>query len=124
MTTIPLPFSRRTTAATATFACIFIASPQGAQTLTPVPTTLAALQLEYAQLINVYPQLIHQDTANNETDLNAAIASAETIVAALNATIDAMMASGDASFTLASMQLVAAHALVNLKNAQNTGDDE
>lgn len=112
---IPLPFSQRTTAATATFACIFIASPQGAPKLTTNPTTLGALQLEYAQLLNIYPELIHQPTANNQADLYAAIAQALIIVDQLSATLDAMAATGDAALVLEQMQNVAAHAVTSLQ---------
>ena len=115
----PLPFSRRTTAAVSVFACIFVASPTGAQTLTSNVSTITALQLEYSQLINVYPLLIHQDTANNAADLDAAIAQAETVVASLHATIDGMMASGDAFYVLQGMQEVVAHALASLQAVQS-----
>lgn len=113
-----LPFSKRTTAATATFACIFIASPmQGAGQFTTNPTLLDAIQLEYAQLLNTYPLLIHQDTANNQSDLYAAIQQAETAVAALNVTVDAIMAeTADTKIVLAGMQSVVAQALITLKN--------
>lgn len=121
---IPLQFSRRTTAATAVFACIFIASPmQGAGQFTKNPATLGALQLEYAQLINVYPLLIHQDTANNQADLYAAIAQAITAVAALNGTIDGMMAAGDNKVVLTGMQVVVAQALTTLQAAQSSESD-
>ena len=117
--TLPLPFSKRTTAAAAVFACLSIASPmQGAPTLTSNVAILTALQLEYAQLVNLYPVLIHQDTANNQADLYAAIATAIIVVGQLNSTIDMLMASGDQGFVLSRMQSIVASALINLKAAQ------
>jgi hypothetical protein len=116
---IPIPFSTRTTSAAAVFACIFIASPQGAPKLTTYATYLGALQIEYSMLINIYPVLIHQDTANNQADLYAAIAKAVAIVQSLNTTLDAIVATGDAGIVLAGMQQVAAHALTNLLAVQS-----
>lgn len=116
---LPIPFSRRTTAAVSVFACIFIASPTGAQTLTSSVPTITALQLEYSQLINEYPLLIHQDTANNQADLYAAIAKAETTVSNLHDTIQAITATSDNAFVLAGMQEVVAHALASLQAVQS-----
>lgn len=119
----PIPFSKRTTVAVAVFACIGIASPQGpiqkiASDELNVPI-LTALQLEYAQLINIYPLLIHQDTANNQADLYSAIDKAAVTVANLNATIDSMMASSDAGVVLADNQIVVANALTAIRKVQN-----
>lgn len=115
---IPLPFSLRTTAATVVFSCLFIASPmQGAGQFTTNPTLLDAIQLEYAQLLNIYPLLIHQDTVTEQADLYAAIAQAKTVVASLNATVDTIMAAtSDTKITLLGMQAVVAHALATLQN--------
>jgi hypothetical protein len=66
------------------FAC------RNAQHLTKVPTTLAALNLEHAQLFHAYRKLIHQDTANQAVTLDAAILLAATAINALNATVQAM----------------------------------
>jgi hypothetical protein len=115
---IPLPFSKRLTASAAVFACIGITSPQGAPRLTSNVPILVALQLEYSQLINIYPVLIHQDTANNRADLYAAIAKATTTVENLNTTIESMMAVGDAGFQLRDMQIVVANALTALHNVE------
>ena len=120
---VPIPFSRRTTASTAVFSCIFIASPQGAQTLSPSVPNLSALALEYAQLVNLYPQLIHQDVANQQTVLTAAITSAITIVTALSATLQSMTATGDAAFILNGFRIVAANALTNLNAALAAGTE-
>ena len=115
----PLPFSKRTTASVAVFACLFIASPQGAQMLSETVNTKVSLQLSYSQLINVYPQLIHQDTANNAADLQAAINTSVTILTNLKATLDAMMETGDQSFVLAHMQQVVTGGLAQGKEAQS-----
>lgn len=115
---IPLPFSLRTVSVTAVFACIFIASPQGATTLTKNPATVGALALSYAQLTNIYPVLCHQDTANNQADLYAAIAVAATAVSGLNTILAGLTAIGDAGFILQGMQIVAANALTSLQNVQ------
>ena len=114
----PLPFSKRTTASVAVFACLFIASPQGAQMLSETVNTKVSLQLSYSQLINVY-QLIHQDTANNAADLQAAINTSVTILTNLKATLDAMMETGDQSFVLAHMQQVVTGGLAQVKEAQS-----
>lgn len=115
---IRLPFSQRTTAAVCVFACIGIAAPAGAQKLTSTPQTIAALQLEYAGLLHTYRRLRHQDTANNQADLDAAVNMAVQFVGQLNTTIDAMMASGDNGIVLSGLQVVVANALMNIKNVQ------
>lgn len=117
------PFSLRTTSVVAVFACIFIASPQGASLLTTNVATISALALYYGQLTNVYPLLLHQDTANNRSDLYAAIASAEATVQLLNGVVAGMIAAGDNGFVLRSMQIVTANALASLKNVQNNEND-
>jgi hypothetical protein len=119
---IPLPFSKRTTSVAAVFACIFVASPmQGARQFTTDVPTITALQLEYAQLINLYPALIHQDTANNQADLYAAIATATTIVGQLNTTVATIMVSAvdPNRAQLAVMQSITASALASLKAVQS-----
>src|ERR1700687_3089745 len=98
---IPLQFSKRLSAAIAVFDCIFIASPQGAQTLTPNGVTIGALQLEYAQLVAIYALLRREPTANNDADLDAAIAQAVTTIGNLKTTINSMTATGDAGIVLA-----------------------
>jgi hypothetical protein len=113
---ISLPFSKRETASVAVFNCIFIASPDGAQQFVfGDGATIGALQLEYAQLVVAYALLRHQDTANNRVDLYSAIAKALTAVSALNVTIDAIVATGEAGVRLAAMQTVVANALVSLQ---------
>ena len=116
---IPLPFSKRLTAAAAVFAVIEIASPIGAPTLTSDVPTRIALQLEYAQLNVVYTQLSHQPTANNQADLYGAIDSAVTIVGNLNTTIQSMTASGDSGVVLNGMKTVVANSLTQLRKVQN-----
>jgi Concanavalin A-like lectin/glucanases superfamily len=81
-----------------------------------VEATTATLQLVYAQLLAVYAVLRHQDTANNQIDLFAAIAQAKTTVATLNTTINSVTASGDALVKLLKMQSVVAQALATLQN--------
>ena len=115
-----LPFSKRETSAVSVFACIFIASPHGAS----AASILGALSSEYAQLLQVYALLIRQDTANNAADLDAAIAMATTVVGNLSATLNTMLASGDAGIKLAGMQIVAANALAALQKVQVAQDDE
>ncbi len=121
--TILLPFSKRATSAVAVFACIGIASPQGAAALTnqngslvATPTQLGAIWLVYAQLVGIYQQLLHQDVANQKSVLNAIVAQAVTVVGTLNTTLDAMTATGDAKFLLVGMQEVTANALAALDN--------
>lgn len=112
---VTLPFSVRTTVAIAVFACIFIASPQGAQKLTSTPATIAALALDYAQLNNIYPIVINQSAGNSQTALAAAITQAVTTVTALNATLQSISGSG---FELKAMQIVVANALMAIQSAQ------
>jgi hypothetical protein len=91
---IPLPFSRRQTASVAVFSCIFVASPmQGARQFTSDVPTITALQLDYAQLLSIYPVLIRQDVPNQRAVLYAAIAQAVTIVRSLNTTVAGIMGS-------------------------------
>jgi len=83
-----LPFSKRTCASVTTFACMFAC--RNAQHLTKVPTTLAALNIEHAQLFHAYRKLLHQDTANQAVTLDAAILLAAAAINALHATVMAM----------------------------------
>jgi hypothetical protein len=116
---IALPFSQRTTAAVAIFACIQIASPEGvARTLTSDAAVIAALQLIYAQLNHVYLILIHQDIPNQHIVLVAAVALAVTIVASLNSTLAALTTSGDARIALTGIQSVVAGALSQINNVK------
>jgi hypothetical protein len=107
----------------AVFNCLFIASPQGAQTFASGNgTTIGALQLSYAQLVSQYQQLRQQDIPNQEVVLDGLIASAITTVTALQGTIDAMTAAtADGSVILHGMQAVVQAALTNLQNTQ--GDE-
>ena len=116
----PIPFSLRTTTAIAVFNCLFIASPQGAQTFVfGNGTTIGSLQLSFAQLVALYQQLRQQDIPNQEVVLDNLIASAITTVATLQITVDAIMATtADGSVILQGMRLVVANALTSLKNAQ------
>lgn len=118
-----IPFSKRTTAAVAIFSCLFIASPQGAQTLATNYTQLSSLAFEYGQLINSYHLLVHQDTANNEADLDAEVVAAAEIVANLKATLGTMTALGDNILLLAQMRSVVANALVNIVKAESFEDE-
>ena len=127
----PLAFSKRQTTSVAVFSCIFVASPmQGARQFTSDVPTITALQLDYAQLINLYPQLIHQDIANQESTLDGLISQAITIVGSLNTTVAGIMAvSNDPNRAqLAVMQGITASALASLNAAQsaegNTDSDE
>lgn len=113
---VTLPFSKRTTAAAALFLCIFIASPQGAQMITTVVSQISALALAYGQITAIYPALIHQDTANNDADLDMQINAAVTAVTSLNATMQGLTSSFP--ITLTRMQIVVANALQSLLNAQ------
>ena len=85
---IKLPFSKRLCAASTTFAAMFAC--RGAQKLTSVPATLAALNIEHAQLFHAYRKLLHQDTAAQAITLDEAILAASTAINALNATVQAM----------------------------------
>lgn len=118
---VPIPFSKRLTASTAIFSCIFVASPmQGARQFTSDVPTITALQLEYAQLINLYPTFIRQDVPNQRAVLYAAIAQAIIIVGSLNTTVASIMAvSNDPNRSqLAVMQGITASALASLQNVQ------
>jgi hypothetical protein len=115
---VPLSFSKRLTASAAVFPCIFIASPQGAQMFSQTVATTSALALEYAELTNVYPLLRQQDVPNQQEVLYANIATATTIVAALNTTIQTIMAQSTAGFVIRGMQIVVANALASLKRVQ------
>jgi hypothetical protein len=64
---------------------------KNAQKLTSVPTTLAALNIEHAQLFHAYRKLRHQDSANQAVTLDAAILAAANAINALNVTVQAMV---------------------------------
>lgn len=119
---VPLPFSKRTTAAMATFACIGITSPMtGAPLLTANVATISALALVYGQLTSIYPVLIHQDTANDQANLYAAVAKATTAVQQLSRILAALPlnpALADGQNKLQRAQIVVANALTNLENVQ------
>ena len=88
----------------------------------PSGTTIAALQLSYAQLTTLYQQLRQQDIPNQEAVLDTLIASAIVTVSALQTTVDGLAASTpDGSVILQGMQSVVANALASLKAAQ--GDE-
>lgn len=138
---VALPFSRRTTAAFAVFSCIFIAAPQqGAPLFAPAPIVLAALSLEYAQLVSIYnlflpgPQFLSINpafillpfntyteslSADPQAAFAANVAAAIMVVKNLIATLNAITVTGDAAITLQGMKVVAANALTNLMNVQN-----
>lgn len=123
----PLPFSRRTTTSVAVFSCIFVASPmQGARQFTTDVPSITALQLDYAQLINLYPQLLHQDVANQAAVLDILIAEAITIIGQLNTAVDAVTAlvTDPNRAQLVVMQTIVASALASLKAVQADQDDE
>jgi len=63
---------------------------KNAQKLTSVPTTLAALNIEHAQLFHAYRKLLQQGTANQAVTLDAAILAAATAIMALYTTVQAM----------------------------------
>ncbi len=111
----PISFSLRTSTAIAVFSCIFVASPmQGARQFTSDVPTVTALQLRYAELINLYPQLVHQDVANQRVVLYGLIAQALTIVSSLNTTVQGMSATGDQGVQLKIMQGIVQSALASL----------
>ena len=143
----PLPFSKRLTAATVVFRCLIIAAPTysslsegpmptSAQALTTVPATIAALQLEYAQLVSVYdaflpgPQIVSVNPANiteqlvtipeptPEEQFAALVTAAITAVTNLKATLATITVTGDAVLTLEEMQSVVAVALESLQKVQ------
>jgi hypothetical protein len=117
-----LPFSKRTTTSVAVFSCIFVASPmQGAKQFTTDVPTITALQLDYAGLINLYPQLIHQDVANQQVVLDSLIAQAITIISSLNVTVASIMALAvdPNRAQLAVMKSVVASALASLNTVQS-----
>jgi hypothetical protein len=113
---IPLPFTKRMTAAADVFRCIGITSPQGIlRTLEPDVPTVAALQLEYTQLLVNYQILIRQDVPSQQTVLFAAINNAVVIVGRLKATLQSMTARGDNAIVLAGLQSVVENALTSLQ---------
>lgn len=116
----PLPFSLRTVTAICVFNCLFIASPQGAQTFAfGNAAIIGPLQLSYAQLVTLYTELRQQDIPNAEVVLDGLIASAITTVLALQSILSAIVtATPDGSVILHGMQTVVANAIANLKQAQ------
>jgi uncharacterized protein YjdB len=112
-----LPFSQRTTCATAVFSCLLISSPAEAQRFArPNPTLVGALMAEYSQLNRIYHILRHQDVSNQRTKLVAAVATALGIVTSLNTTIQSLSASGNDASVLADMKNRVAGALVQIQN--------
>ena len=156
---IPLPFPRRSVAAFSVFACLTVAAPasvlgptqvtgftigsqqsaiQSAQGLTTDPLIIAALSLEYAQLLSVYglflpgPQFFPGPQAlsvplntyveslivNPKAAFAANVTSAITVVGNLKATLALISVTGDQEFLLVGMQEVVDHALINLETVQ------
>jgi hypothetical protein len=116
----PTPFSLRLTTSICVFNCLFIASPQGAQTFVfGNAAIISALQLEYAQLVTLYMELRQQDIPSQEVVLDGLIASALTTVTALLATLNTIVETGDAGILLRAMQSVVTSAVANLKNVQS-----
>lgn len=118
-TLVPLPFDARMTASAAVFASLFVAAPTGIQQFTRTASTIAALQLSYAQLVVIYQQL-REDFATDTGPLNTAINAAVTTLTALNATVQAMTApAGDAASQFAGMRAVVANSLQQLLKVQS-----
>lgn len=117
-----LSFSKRTTTAVTVFACLFAA--KNAQSLTSTPSTIAALQLEFSQLLHIYRRVRHQDIANQAVVLDAIIADAVITINSLNATVQAMPQPNPAPediFALSDIQIVVANAarvMVNVVAAE------
>ncbi len=116
---IPLPFSQRTTAAVAVFACLQIAAPGTIlRTLAADVPTIIALQFSYAKLLDNYGILRRQDIVNQRVILVAAVAAAVDIISSLNATVSGMSANGDNAFVLAGIHSVVAGALTQVRDVQ------
>jgi hypothetical protein len=116
---ILIPFSKRVTAVACVFNCMFIASPQGAQVFVfGIAAPIAALQLEYAQLVVEYRLLIQSETATRRADLFASIDRSVVTIGNLVTTLSTITATGDAGIQLAGMKIVAANALTQIKIVQ------
>jgi len=113
-----LSFSGRASAAFVVFACIGVASQNGAAELQTSATPVQRGQLSAAssQLVAIYHQIIHQDVANPKAVLYGLIALAVTTVGNLLATLNSLTAIGDAFYALQNMQTIAANALAVLNN--------
>jgi hypothetical protein len=120
--TIPLPFSKRTTAAVVTFACL--QQSKFAQALLIPATaatvaTVAALQAEHDNLYEAYRKLRRQDVANQALVLDDAIGAAQAAINALYATVQAMtlpVPPPDDAKTLVNIQAVVANAVQTMSN--------
>jgi hypothetical protein len=114
---IPLPFSKRTTAAVVTFACLQQAKL--AQTLTTNATTIGALVTEQHNLFVAYRKLQRQDVANQAVKLNDAIGDAQTAINALNTTVQGMslpVPPPDDAKTLVNIQAAVGNAVRTMSN--------
>ena len=142
-----LPFSKRTTAAVALFNCIFLASPQGAQSLPTTVAQVSALAFAYGQMVNTYAQLIAQNVSNSYSpivpspanQLEQAINQAVTLISGLVSTLNGMSATtpfnrqilflpsnyqvSDVATLLKHYQIVAQNALTQAQAAQNAPAD-
>jgi len=147
MTVSGLPFSQRTSASVAVFACIFIASPAEAQALPATPQQRGALAFCYGQLTNLYPFLISQDVSNTyqplvespQTQLLGYITQGVNLIQQLVTTLDGMNAATpsnsillyppynlklpDIALILANYRIVAQNALVQITAAQTAPPD-
>ena len=123
---IPIPFSKRTTAATAFFRSVQIASSNGAQWyVTTTAIQRGQLSTLWPEMLKTYDALIHQDRRRQTVKLDRLIVTAleqATTVNSIVQTITPGTASGQAA-TLQTMQQVCAQAVTQIQNAAVAPDD-
>lgn len=120
-----LPFSKRLTTATTVFTCFNIAkNAQAIDTATGVQ--ISNLQLQYAQLTNLYRALLHQDVANQAAVLDSYIIFAQTYINALYTILNGMTQPNPPEydeFLLTNMQIVVLAAVSTMANVVANADD-
>ena len=112
----PLPFSERTTAATATFACIFVAAT-AIQLLTGQVTPIVGqLFTEHGQLAFIYQNMIATNEVDLDTELQTALTAAIVQVSNLVVTLEAFPSDSTNQFQVSQLLTVAKNALMVLES--------
>jgi hypothetical protein len=123
--TIALPFSKRLTTATTIFTCFNVAkNAQAVSTATVIQ--INALQLQYANLTNLYRQVYQQDVPNQAAVLDTYSTLAQTYILALQTTLNGMAQPNPPAydkFLLTTMQVIVDNAMQQMANVVAAPDD-
>jgi hypothetical protein len=125
MSSIQLPFSKRTTTAVTVFTCFNVAkAAQAINTATNVQIT--NLQTQYANLTMLYRRLLQQDVANQASILDANILLAQTYITSLQTILNGMTQPNPPeynAFLLTNMRLIVNNAIMTMANVVAVADD-